>query len=43
LRAKAKYRDTFTKKSAREIVYKGQGQGSDGKWIDLWETTCKKR
>jgi hypothetical protein len=41
--SKAKYRDTFTKTSDTEIVYKGQAQASDGKWVDLWETTCKKK
>jgi hypothetical protein len=40
--AKAKFRDTFTKTSDREISYKGQMQSSDGKWVDAWETTCKK-
>lgn len=41
--AKGKYRDTFTKKNDREVLYKGQVQGSDGKWADAWETTCKKK
>jgi hypothetical protein len=38
---KAKYHDTFTKKSDHEVVYKGQMQ-SNGKWVDIWETTCTK-
>ena len=40
--SKTKFRDTFTKKSDREIFYKGEIQGSDGKWVQGWETTCKK-
>jgi uncharacterized protein DUF1579 len=37
-----KSRETFTKKSDHEVVYKGSIQTADGKWADLWETTCKK-
>jgi len=40
--AKAKFRDTFTRKGEREAVYKGQMQAPDGKWVDAWEATCKK-
>ena len=39
---KAKFRDTFTKKSDREVFYKGEMQGADGKWVQGWETTCHK-
>jgi hypothetical protein len=35
-------RATFTKKSDREVFYKGDIQGKDGKWAPAWETTCKK-
>ena len=38
---KSKFRDTFTKKSDHELVYKGQME-SNGKWVDAWETTCRK-
>ena len=37
-----KTRETFSKKSDHEVVYRGSMQGTDGKWTDLWETTCKK-
>jgi len=35
-------RAAFTKKSDREVFYKGDIQGSDGKWMPAWETTCRK-
>jgi hypothetical protein len=37
-----KSREILTKKSDHEVVYKGSMQTADGKWADLWETTCKK-
>jgi hypothetical protein len=39
---KFKERATFTKKSDREAVYKGEMQGADGKWAPAWESTCHK-
>jgi len=39
---KFKERATFTKKSDREVTYKGEMQGPDGKWAPAWETTCHK-
>jgi hypothetical protein len=39
---KFRERATFTKKSDREILYKGDIQGKGGKWLPAWETTCKK-
>jgi hypothetical protein len=39
---KFKERATFTKKSDREVFYKGDIQGKDGKWMPAWETTCHK-
>jgi hypothetical protein len=41
--AKAKFRDTFTKKSDREVFYKGEMQDAAGKWAEAWETTCRKK
>lgn len=35
-------RAAFTKKSDREVFYKGDIQGADGKWMPAWETTCRK-
>jgi hypothetical protein len=35
-------RATFTKKSDREVFYRGEIQGPDGKWAPAWETTCRK-
>jgi hypothetical protein len=35
-------RATFTKKSDREVFYRGEIQGADGKWTPAWETTCRK-
>lgn len=39
---KFRERDTFTKKSDREVFYKGDIQGKNGKWMPAWETTCRK-
>ena len=39
---KAKFRDTFTEKSPREINYVGEIATPDGKWVIAWDTTCKK-
>ena len=35
-------RDTFTRKSATEVVHTGEMQGDDKKWMKLDEETCKK-
>jgi len=35
-------RDTFTKKSATEVVHAGAFQGPDGKWVNTDEETCTK-
>jgi len=35
-------RDTFTKKSATEMVHAGEMQGPDGKWMKTDEETCTK-
>ncbi len=39
---KANGRDTFTRKSAAEMVHSGEMQGPDGKWMKMDEETCKK-
>jgi uncharacterized protein DUF1579 len=41
--SKAKFRDTFTKRSDREVFYKGEMQDAAGKWAEAWETTCRKK
>ncbi len=35
-------RDTFTKKSATELIHAGELRGADGKWMKLDEETCRK-
>lgn len=35
-------RDTFTKKSAGELIHTGEMQGDDKKWIKLDEEDCRK-
>ncbi len=35
-------RDTFTKKSATELMHAGELQGPDGKWMKTDEETCRK-
>jgi hypothetical protein len=35
-------RDVFTKKSATEVVHRGEMQGPDGKWMATDEETCTK-
>lgn len=39
---KAKFRDTFTRKSPKEAGYVGEIGSADGKWAKVWDITCKK-